>query len=471
MKRAFILCCLCTLSLISCGSQNQSIETTTVVDTTIGETEPVIPVKDFGGETITIYARDDLKGNEWNVSDIDAEVETGEPINDAVYRRNSNIMDRYNVKLEIVRSGAMFSVDTVRNVVLSGDDIYDALMLAGYDMTALTQEKMLYNLLSLENINSYASYWNPTLSESLTLENKLYAAIGDISTIDNRAVRCLYFNKDLFDSYNLEYPYQSVLDGNWTYEDFFSLVAMGNADLDGNSVYDENDQYGLFVQSSLGMNLYYASGLSYINKSDEGLLVPEFTGEKAVEIMQDISDLIASNKSSIAWSDDFQKYMTLFSENKGLFYAEVLYFTEYFRQYDFNFGILPMPKYDENQENYQQFADGSCVNLCGIPITNNSPEDAALILEALSAESVELLTPAYYDVCLIGKQIRDDESRDMLDIIFNSYVVDYGNLLQLSVCYTLNNAMINGSNVASIVESQRSQTESLLNDYNELMTE
>ena len=79
-----------------------------------------------------------------------------------------------------------------------------------------------------------------------------------------------------------------VLDGNWTYEDFFSLVAMGNADLDGNSVYDENDQYGLFVQSSLGMNLYYASGLSYINKSDEGLLVPEFTGEKAVEIMQDI---------------------------------------------------------------------------------------------------------------------------------------------------------------------------------------
>ena len=80
-------------------------------------------------------------------------------------------------------------------------------------------------------------------------------------------------------------------------------------------------------------------------------------------------------------------------------------------------------------------------------------------------------SPAYYDVCLIGKQIRDDESRDMLDIIFNSYVVDYGNLLQLSVCYTLNNAMINGSNVASIVESQRSQTESLLNDYNELMTE
>ena len=441
MKRAIILCCLCTLSLISCGSQNQSIETTTVVDTTIGETEPVIPVKDFGGETITIYARDDLKGNEWNVSDIDAEVETGEPINDAVYRRNSNIMDRYNVKLEIVRSGAMFSVDTVRNVVLSGDDIYDALMLAGYDMTALTQEKMLYNLLSLESIDPYASYWNPTLSESLTLGNKLYTAIGDISTIDNRAVRCLYFNKDLFDSYNLEYPYQSVLDGNWTYEDFFSLVAMGNADLDGNSVYDENDQYGLFVQSSLGMNLYYASGLSYINKS------------------------------SIAWSDDFQKYMTLFSENKGLFYAEVLYFTEYFRQYDFNFGILPMPKYDENQENYQQFADGSCVNLCGIPITNNSPEDAALILEALSAESVELLTPAYYDVCLIGKQIRDDESRDMLDIIFNSYVVDYGNLLQLSVYSTLNNAMVNASNVSSIIESQRTQVENLLTEYNELMSE
>ena len=59
----------------------------------------------------------------------------------------------------------------------------------------------------------------------------------------------------------------------------------------------------------------------------------------------------------------------------------------------------------------------------------------------------------------------------MLDIIFNSYVVDYGNLLRLSVYNTLSSAMVNGSSVSSIIESEQTQVENLLTEYNKLMSE
>ena len=41
------------------------------------------------------------------------------------------------------------------------------------------------------------------------------------------------------------------------------------------------------------------------------------------------------------------------------------------------------------------------------------------------------LTPAYYDITLQGKAVRDEESADMLDIIFASRIFDLGNMYQL----------------------------------------
>ena len=48
------------------------------------------------------------------------------------------------------------------------------------------------------------------------------------------------------------------------------------------------------------------------------------------------------------------------------------------------------------------------------------------MLELLAAESLDKVTPAYYDKTLIGKYFRDDESAAMLDIIFSNRVYDLG---------------------------------------------
>ena len=73
------------------------------------------------------------------------------------------------------------------------------------------------------------------------------------------------------------------------------------------------------------------------------------------------------------------------------------------------------------------------MHTCGLltaPVTTTSEnaERIAVILEALAAESRGLLIPAYYDITLKTKYVRDAESVEMLDIIFENRVYDVGDI-------------------------------------------
>jgi hypothetical protein len=96
------------------------------------------------------------------------------------------------------------------------------------------------------------------------------------------------------------------------------------------------------------------------------------------------------------------------------------------RAYDGNFGILPMPKLNEIQEDYANAVHPTCGTTLSIPVTALDLDRTGIILEALTAESHYTLQPAYYDVTLKTKLSRDNESSEMLDIIFATRIYDLG---------------------------------------------
>lgn len=49
----------------------------------------------------------------------------------------------------------------------------------------------------------------------------------------------------------------------------------------------------------------------------------------------------------------------------------------------------------------------------------------------MAAQSAGTVKPAFYDVCLDGKYVRDEESQKTIDLIFDNKVFDIGNLLGL----------------------------------------
>ena len=97
-----------------------------------------------------------------------------------------------------------------------------------------------------------------------------------------------------------------------------------------------------------------------------------------------------------------------------------------YRGYDINFGIVPTPKYDEAQTRYYNTYSYINCTAYSVPLTSVDPTRTGVILEAMAEISKYTLSPAYYDVALKGKFIRDDESAEMLDLILAHRAYDLG---------------------------------------------
>lgn len=50
---------------------------------------------------------------------------------------------------------------------------------------------------------------------------------------------------------------------------------------------------------------------------------------------------------------------------------------------------------------------------------------AAALLEAIAAESMRSVTPAYYDMALKYRYTRDEDSAEMIDLIHDSIYIDF----------------------------------------------
>ena len=53
-------------------------------------------------------------------------------------------------------------------------------------------------------------------------------------------------------------------------------------------------------------------------------------------------------------------------------------------------------------------------------------EMTGVILEAMASDSAQNLVPAFYEVLLKSKHTRDDDSEEMLEIVFGNRVFDWG---------------------------------------------
>jgi hypothetical protein len=149
--------------------------------------------------------------------------------------------------------------------------------------------------------------------------------------------------------------------------------------------------------------------------------------EKVMDIMYNKNDVL--NVQADLWGKWDQwgpVFYGSFEDNRALFMWARMRVVERFRGMEADFGILPLPKFDEDQENYRSVVNPYTGILLGVPQSADNLERVSIILEALAAESKYTLQPAYYDIVLQRKFARDEESSAMLDIIFNSRVYDIG---------------------------------------------
>ncbi len=436
------------------------------------ETEPKrveadLPARDFGGADMNFYGR--IYSGAWSAIDIAVHEQNGEHINDALFNRTIYIEDTYNVVLNPVESGDSGITNAVKNAVSAGDTTWQAAVGDVYDSGALASGGSLYDLNQTENLDLSARWWTQMLNNSLSIAHRLYYATGDIFIIDNKATRVFFFNKDIVRNLGLEDPYSLVKENRWTVETYAAMNEAVKSDLDGDGAMNRKyDRFGTMAQTTLGSVLYFASGNLLAGKNADD--IPELTciEPSAIDVMTGIAAHIGGSEAislsgETTINGSYPDNLVYFQEGRVLFAPEVLLHIETMRDCEVDIGILPAPKYTEAQDKFYCYADGWCVNVASIPVTNPAPGDVAFIMEAMAADSLNNLTPAYYEICLTEKYVRDPESVEMLDLILSSVVMDNANIFSWAdIEGTVASSIYAGEGIASSLESKRKAAEKMM---------
>ena len=356
-----------------------------------------------------------------------AEEENSDLINDTVYRRNALIEERFGIDLNIVKTGVdatgagqSEATQQFRTLIETGDKTYHAFMHVQHTgMPQMILEKYFVDWNTLPYVNLDEEWWYQNITKDLCFGDKIYVMTGDYARYVD-SIDCLVFNKDIFDDLGLEYPYQDVLDGTWTWDKFEELVALGADDLNGDGQMTfADDQWGLIGWVyELAPALLISTGYSPLEKDADNMPVLNQNVDEAHEIYGRIVDLFADGQKSWAESNDYSGQINVFTEGRAMFKDTFLGGVTGFSEVEFDFGIIPYPKWDENSEYMNRSSNMTALTY--IPVTNTELELTGAVLEELAFQSAKELTPTYFDTVLTVKSTRDVESEAMLPIIKNS---------------------------------------------------
>ena len=452
-------------------SQQETAQTAESTDASADESEtederikPNIPESaDFGGDTITFLHWYNPAWTETvrQSRDIYAEGITGEAINDAVYNRNVKIEDAYKVKIALQLEQSTDIASMVGQQVTAGDSTYDVVYQILSAAPALIQKSYFHNLFNVPNIDLEKPWWDQNSISSLSTMGILPLVSTSINVNDKDATAALAFNKTIAENNQLEDLYTLVREGKWTYDKLTEMAEATYNDSNGDGTMTPDDVYGFLGGRDVIDSLYHGSGSQFITKNENDEFVFTFGTERDVDVISKGIDIVNSvwYFNHHAWKDQSDiLYRQIFETGHGLFFWMRLDDVTNMRAGDADFGIIPIPKYEEAQDKYYSLVSQHTTGLMSIPITCAGDElsEVGMVLEALAAESHYTLIPEYIETSLKTKNSRDAESADMLDIILNNRVFDPMNVYSFANFgdAIMDAADANNKDMASLIKSK-----------------
>ena len=432
MKHTFWFClCISALLLNGCGKGEASAAETVAgigsTDSVMEETtEPAyldtLGEKDFNNAVFSVIGVDYAARRNFP----DAET-SGEVVNDALTERDNSIMERYHVGIAYTKhENATDVASLVRKEVLANENSWHmAISAISGSLINLMNENVLYDLTELPYLDLSANWWSSPMYEKTQINGHMYITMGDISPQKYYAPYVLAYNKMLAENYHFPDLYEMVLDGKWTLDAFASLTKDMEQDLNGDGKMDETDfwSYSHVNTSITGCAHFVGAGASLAESSENGVSV-NLNTEKNAEIVARLQDILVPVKYP-----DMNITNNIFMEDRALFYGNSLSnIIANFREMKSDFGIIPVPKYDEAQASYYAYINTYCNGGVAVPLTCSDPEMTGFLMEALCYQSYELVRPALCENLLKQKVSRDEASAQILDLILDNTYLDLNGL-------------------------------------------
>ncbi len=398
-----------------------------------------LEAKNFGGQTIRVLTRVNESANQF-VPDEESE---GTVISQAVLDRNQYIEEHFGLTLEIEKTGT--PAVEIGTYIESNLDDYDIVCDALCRMLPSITENYFYSLNDWLDLKQ--PWWDQQANEYLTLSDKIFFVTGDALYTDDLHTSAILFNKSEYNKYFAEQYgslYEIVDRKEWTY-DLMSEMAKAYSQPDDTGTWTNLDcLYGIVTDGYTGASqLVTGSGVLTVAKDNNGELTLHVKDEQSINAFAKVYDILNDTTQSMyveqltadtKWND----IASMFTNNKALFrigyVINLLSLKNEENPDKVDPGIIPIPKFNKEQDEYYDGVNIYQCEVLGIPVSNVAHREATCyMLEALGYYSstygpfkTNSVTYSVYETTLKLQSVTADEDSRMMDYILSHRMYDLG---------------------------------------------
>ncbi len=466
-----IICALMMLMMafVGCKKKNQGTEesgTTGVIDTSGLDSEATnnLPTQqDFGGYQYRMLVQDSSADHLQYYLSKDGMA--GDSVSIALYAREVFMESYFNITLTVEGTESGENVNsTIDKDQQAGDDNWDAIsQVASVTHTGGVIKGLYLDLYQVPGLKLDATYWDQRIQQGYTLNGALFAIEGDFTILDELRTNGVLYNRNLYEEFNYDDTYGSLYElvrsGKWTYATMIEMFK-GKSLSDTGVPTTANDRWGMISTTTSPYIFLMGSGKSMVrNVNGSTQLVFDDTGESQYiqdaydniikTLVQDTNEVLFADTWKVVSSWDDASNM--FKTDKALFRNSTLLDATWLSDMKSEFGILPIPKYDESQDGYYSYVDTASHAPLSIPRTAvEHIETTGAITEALcyfsryTVDGSVSLYDSFYEKMTVAKLCRSQDDYEMLELIYASKMFDIDSVFNITKFLNLGVSSVTG---------------------------
>ncbi len=485
-KLAIILALLFILPLAACSgggstsapAQTAGGETAVATETAEPETTvitPDIPDTNWEGRVFRVLGDGGQATKQFANFEIATDALNGEIYNDALYERNANLSEQYNVKFEMIGTTSNHSTHSaLSSAVNAGEDLYDLVFVEVQHIGSQAQQGYYYNMNNVKYIDFTKPWWNPDVNDSTSIGGKVYFTSSDYSLRDKNRAYIMLFNPEIAEDHKLPDLIKTIRDGKWTIDLMTQYCETVAQDLNGDGALQDSDNWGIVMDSYNSFNAFWF-GLdnNTILKNENGEPYIAMNAEHAFDSIDKCLKVLCTPRVG-GFCEDSTSFVT-YDKWDFSYYAfcngHALFTTTFphglasrSEEAEFEYTVIPFPKFNEEQAKYLTMPDVMSM-LFAIPVTLKDTDFTGFMLEALSYASTDTTLHTYYDVVCKSKYSANAVSAEMMDIIFDGIRYDLDKIYNIGLYnYIQGPARSKENTFASAFASYKETAENKLKD-------
>ncbi len=349
--------------------------------------------------------------------------------------RNRSVEEKLNVVISAKSTTDDAAYTALWDAKYSGEFFADIIMIRQDEVARFASDGLLTNLKSLP-FADFESGFNVKSGVKAAMANSTGYAVAGWATLDADSLPAVFFNKAAIAKADLEDPYELVKSGRWTWDRLFeyasatSGVAVDTPETLADRVLISTGER--FTESGLGVTPRVALAVD--------------GASRAAQIARRILDMSAGGADVFA-SGGASFLVGRLGEMKTLKNSEAVW------------GILPMPKSSEEQENYFSLVPSDNL-VFAVPAGVTGPDKISRVISALNICSYGYHVDAYLTDAM-NYYLRDNSSIEMVERICYSATWDMAYTAGpydgdvASATYNAVRAAATGDDVAAYLDAYR----------------